>query len=69
MDPNQTLADFLVACETGDANAAREALANLTDWLARDGCLPEVKRDNPRNFWIGVPITQVVKISDPRRYH
>lgn len=55
MDPNQALADLLVACENGDREAAYEALENLQDWLSKGGCFPEVKRDSHRNFWIGVP--------------
>lgn len=55
MDPNQTLADFLAACEAGDVDTAIENLDNLREWLKKNGCLPEVKRDSLRNFWIGTP--------------
>ena len=54
MDPNQTLVDLLVACEEGDREIAREALDNLRDWINTNGFLPEVKREDHRNFWIGV---------------
>ena len=55
MDPNATLADLLAACEDGDRDKALLALENLQNWLSKNGCFPEVKRDGLRNFWIGVP--------------
>lgn len=55
MDPNQTLADLLDACEKGNREQAFASLEALLDWLSKGGCFPEVKRDGLRNFWIGVP--------------
>lgn len=40
MDPNATLAMLRSALDAGDAEGAREALADLSEWLARGGFLP-----------------------------
>ena len=55
MDPNQTLSDLLYLLSEGDRDAALIALDALGDWIAKGGFLPEVKRTDHRNWWIGTP--------------
>jgi hypothetical protein len=44
MDPNETLRDFLDACEAGNRKVAEVALSDLAEWIAKGGFLPIVVR-------------------------
>jgi hypothetical protein len=48
MDPNATLAAFLVSLEDGDKATALDAAEALTDWLRRGGFMPDPIEWSPK---------------------